>query len=341
MKVSIWVKDLNSIFLRKVDIIVLFRDEINVPNSINEYWNINSHKNELTFIDGNSEENTQFDFQKIGFAPIKIIKNHSKFTSHGINLGINRSTAENFGISGYRSLVDEDYWDIAAEILNKNEQIGCVGGRIIHSAHTETGKAIATAMGATLGMGVFSFRSLQKSGYTDTVSVPVFRKDVIEKVGLFDETLIRNQDDDYSYRIIKAGFKIWHETSISSTYYVREKYGQLSGQFFQYGFWKNYVNKKHKTITTIRQLAPPIFVITQIILLFISPTILVLLLSVYLILIGIQSIALSHFKLITSIKTLYAFIVMHYSYGLGYLSGFMYAFILNKQPPEFVKKITR
>jgi GT2 family glycosyltransferase len=273
---------------------------------------------------------------------VTYLSNPNIYTPIGINLGIQKCNQyKNILICGARSIPSSNYITHSLDVLDKNPNIGCIGGRIIHTAKTETGKAIAYAMGAPLGMGIFSFRSLQKSGYTDTVSVPVFRKEVIEKVGLFDETLIRNQDDDYSYRIIKAGFKIWHETSISSTYYVREKYGQLFGQFFQYGFWKNYVNKKHKTITTIRQLAPPIFVITQIILLFINPTNLVLLLSIYLILIGIQSIALSHFKLITSIKTLYAFIVMHYSYGLGYLSGFMYAFIFNKQPPEFVKKITR
>ncbi len=272
---------------------------------------------------------------------IKYIYNLHNFTPVGFNICLNEATGEFITLLGIRSILTKEYINRAIDILQLNPDIGCVGGKIIHNANTARGKAIALAMGAPLGMGVFSFRSLQKSGYTDTVSVPVFRKDVIEKVGLFDETLIRNQDDDYSYRIQKAGYKIWHEVSINSTYFVREKYSQLAGQFFQYGFWKNYVNKKHKTITTIRQLAPPIFVITQIILLFISPTILFLLLSVYLILIGIQSIALSHFKLITSIKTLYAFIVMHYSYGLGYLSGFMYAFIFNKKPPKFVKKITR
>lgn len=273
--------------------------------------------------------------------PIKFVHNPEIIAPIGFNLCLNIASGNYITLTGVRSILSENYINKAIEILNQNTDIGCVGGRIIHTAHTETGNAIATAMGAPLGMGIFSFRSLQKSGFTDTVSVPVFRRDVIEKVGLFDETLIRNQDDDYSYRLKKAGYKIWHEASITSTYFVREKFSQLAAQFFQYGFWKNYVNKKHKTITTLRQLVPPLFIITQLVLLFLSPSILFILLSVYWVVLFTQSISMNQLNFKPAIKTWYAFLVMHYSYGLGYLYGFMYAFILNKPAPESVKKITR
>lgn len=270
-----------------------------------------------------------------------ILNNTQGYTPHGINLGIKNSIGDIIQLTGIRSLTTDDYLTKCIEVLNENKNIGCVGGRIIHTANTQTGKAIAAAMGAPLGMGLFSFRSSQKSGFTDTVSVPVFRRDVIEKVGLFDETLVRNQDDDYSYRLKKVGYKIWHEASINSTYFVREKFSQLAAQFYQYGFWKNYVNKKHKTITTIRQLAPPLFLILQLVLLFTNQILLGSLLLLYILLLLTQSFRVNGFKLKASIKTLYAFLIMHYSYGVGYLSGLIYAFILNKPAPESVKKITR
>lgn len=275
------------------------------------------------------------------FVNVKFTINPDIFTSSGINKCIDKAEGEYITMIGLRSSVSQYYLTKANNILKQNKEIGCVGGRIIHTAHTATGKAIAAAMGAPLGMGLFSFRSLQKSGYTDTVSVPVFRREVIDQVGLFDETLIRNQDDDYSYRLKKAGYKIWHEASITSTYYVREKFSQLAGQFFQYGFWKNYVNKKHKTITTLRQLAPPLFLISQLLLLIFFGPGLVFLLSVYFTLLLIQSIYINKLNMVPAIKTWYAFIIMHYGYGFGYLYGFFYAFILNKPAPEFVKKITR
>lgn len=291
------------------------------------------HKNEVLLV--NSENQPKF-IDKTTY-----LLNSLKYTPHGINIGINYSKSGYISICGSRSIPSVNYFNKSISLLNSSNQIGCVGGRIIHTAHTETGKAIAAAMGAPLGMGIFSFRSLQKSGFTDTVSVPVFRRDVIEKVGLFDETLIRNQDDDYSYRLKKAGYKIWHDASITSTYFVREKFSQLAAQFFQYGFWKNYVNKKHKTITTLRQLVPPLFLITQLVLLFLSPSILFILLSVYGVVLFTQSISMNQLNFKPAIKTWYAFLVMHYSYGLGYLYGFIYAFLLNKPAPESVKKITR
>jgi hypothetical protein len=273
---------------------------------------------------------------------IRVILNQEIYTPNGINLGLLKSIKYKYIIiSGARSELSTNYITRAVEILSKSKSVGCVGGRIIHTAHTETGKAIAATMGAPLGMGIFSFRSLQKSGFTDTVSVPVFRRDVIDKVGLFDESLIRNQDDDYSYRLKKAGYKIWHEASITSTYFVREKFSQLAAQFFQYGFWKNYVNKKHKTITTFRQLVPPLFILTQLVLLILSPDILLILLATYMVVLFTQSISMNQLHFKQAIRTWYAFMVMHHSYGIGYWYGLIYAFLLNKPAPKSVKKITR
>jgi hypothetical protein len=273
--------------------------------------------------------------------PIKFVHNPEIIAPAGFYICLNIASGNYITLTGVRSVLSENYINKAIEILHQHADIGCVGGRIIHTAHTDTGKAIAAAMGAPLGMGVFSFRSLQKSGFTDTVSVPVFRRDVIDTVGLFDESLIRNQDDDYSYRLKKAGYKIWHEASITSTYFVREKFSLLAAQFFQYGFWKNYVNKKHKTITTFRQLVPPLFLLTQLALLILSPDILLILLATYMVVLFTQSISMSQLHFKPAIKTWCAFMVMHYSYGIGYWYGLIYAFILNKPAPESVTKITR
>ena len=283
----------------------------------------------------------EFALNNTDFPNIKYIKNTNTFAPSGINLCIKEAKGNYISLTGARSFISTHYFEKGIKILANNQKIGAVGGQIIHTANTSTGKAIAKAMGAPLGMGIFSFRSLQDSGYTDTVSVPVFRRELIEKVGLFDENLIRNQDDDYSYRIKKAGYKIWHEATITSTYYVRENYSQLSKQFFQYGFWKNYVNKKHKTITTLRQLAPPIFILGLLILLIVSPFFLAITFLIYLTVLFTESIAICKFNIVEAIKTTIAFGVMHVSYGLGYWYGLFYAFILNKPAPDLVKKITR
>src|SRR5690606_3501315 len=91
---------------------------------------------------------------------------------------------------------------------------------------------------------------------------------VFNKIGYFDEELVRNQDDDFNYRVANAGGKIYFDAEISLKYYVRGNFKNLWKQFFQYGYWKVYVNKKHKAITTFRQLIPPLFVVYLFLLMF-------------------------------------------------------------------------
>jgi GT2 family glycosyltransferase len=272
---------------------------------------------------------------------VKFIYNPHQFTPQGLNLCLEQASGKFITLVGFRSILLDNYIDRAIEILNTNHHIGCVGGRIEHTGTTPIGKCIANAMGAPLGMGLFSFRSKKQSGYTDSVSTPVFRSDIVKIVGQFDESLVRNQDDDYSYRVHKLGYGIWLEASIASIYSVREKFSQLSAQFFQYGFWKNYVNKKYQTITTIRQLLPPAFILAQLTLLFVSPILCSLLVGTYFMVLILQSLLINRFNPKYSLLTLYAFVVMHYSYGIGYLCGFVYAFVIKKTPPDMMKKITR
>ena len=87
-----------------------------------------------------------------------------------------------------------------------------------------------------------------------------FKKEVFEKVGYFDEELVRNQDDEFNFRVIKGGFKIYLTQKIRSKYYVRGSFNKLYRQYYQYGYWKVFVNQKHGEVTSIRQLIPPAFV---------------------------------------------------------------------------------
>ena len=95
----------------------------------------------------------------------------------------------------------------------------------------------------------------------DTVAFGAYWKKVFEQIGGFDEVLVRNQDDDYNFRVTQAGYKILFDPEIVSHYYVRGSYKQLRKQYFQYGYWKVYVNKKHKLVTSVRQLFPALFIL--------------------------------------------------------------------------------
>jgi hypothetical protein len=82
---------------------------------------------------------------------------------------------------------------------------------------------------------------------------------VFERIGLFDERLVRNQDDEFNYRIRRAGGRIYVSPRVKYTYFVRTSVRQLFKQYFQYGFWRIPVIEKHGRPTTLRQIAPTLF----------------------------------------------------------------------------------
>jgi len=103
-------------------------------------------------------------------------------------------------------------------------------------------------------------------GWVDTVPYGAHYMWVLEKVGYFDEELVRNQDDEFNMRIIQAGGKIRISSDICSTYYSRSSLKKLWRQYFQYGFWRTRTLQKHGKPAVFRQVIPVIFVITIILL---------------------------------------------------------------------------
>jgi hypothetical protein len=195
-------------------------------------------------------------------------------------------------------------------------------------------------------MGLGNFRTLEKSGFTDTVTSPMYPYWVFEKIGFFDEQLIRNQDDDFNFRVTKVGGKIWFESEISLKYYVRGNFQGLYRQFYQYGYWKVFVNQKHKAVTTIRQLVPPAFVLF----LFVSPILMLLgslffwlTVSLYIayILLGIYFASKMSKRAGEFFQIFKTFPILHFSYGLGYLSGMINFLILRQKPSDKQKRLSR
>ena len=299
-------------------------------------------------VDGMSDDGTREHVLALEnqFSNLKLIENQKKMTPFAFNLGICQVPSDYIQIVGARQIISNNYLQKSLDILNSNKDIWCVGGKLNNEYLNETGEIISKAMSSPFGMGLGNFRTLEKSGETDTVTSPMYPYYVFEKIGFFDEELIRNQDDDFNYRVTKAGGKIWFESEISLKYYVRSNFKGLYRQFYQYGYWKVFVNQKHKVVTTIRQLAPPAFVFF----LFVSP-ILILLGSFFL----YSTIAVYGIYLLLGIyfsfkpskgireffKILKTFPILHFSYGIGYLSGIINFLILRQKPSDKQKRLSR
>jgi hypothetical protein len=96
---------------------------------------------------------------------------------------------------------------------------------------------------------------------TDTVTFGAFRPEAFEHAGLFDETLVRNQDDEFNLRLRRAGGEIMLDPDITVMYRPRGSIGRVWRQYYEYGLWKVPVMLKHRRVLTIRSVAPLVFVL--------------------------------------------------------------------------------
>ncbi|MCC6447841.1 MAG: hypothetical protein IT215_04065 [Chitinophagaceae bacterium] len=221
--------------------------------------------------------------------------------------------------------------------LLDDSTIGCAGGVIKNICENEVGEAVSKAMSSSFGVGNATFRLGGKRAFVDTVAFGAYRRQVFEKIGGFDSTLIRNQDDEYNFRVSKAGYKILFDPEIISCYYVRSSYRNLAKQYYQYGYWKVYVNKKHGVVTTMRQLVPAGLVSC------LTISLMGGLIHEYSLYFALAVVILYVFaglffaaRIASSIKetllVLMVFFTLHFSYGTGYLKGILDFILLRKKP---------
>lgn len=302
-------------------------------------------------IDGKSDDGTVELLQQLQqiHPSLQIVENEHKITPKAFNLGIHAGKGSDYiQIIGARQIISSNYIHDAVTKLEENKSIWCIGGSVENVFQNYEGKVIANAMSTSLGMGLGNFRTINKSGFVDTVGTPMYPYRVFEKIGFFDEELIRNQDDDFNYRVTKAGGKIYFDADISLKYYVRGSYKNLWKQFYQYGYWKVYVNQKHQAVTTIRQLVPPIFVSYLILFLFSwLPGPAIGLISSFPLIIYLLLTAVTAGSLVKKDRSLRfrdvfkTFPILHISYGLGYLKGIIDFILFRKKPSEKQKQLSR
>ena len=220
-----------------------------------------------------------------------------------------------------------------------------MGGIINTINDTIKGEAIAMAMSCTFGVGNALFRFSDKETYVDTVAFGGYRRILLEKIGLLDEELVRNQDDELNFRVTNSGAKILLTPKIKSKYYGRGSYGKLWKQYFQYGYWKVRVIQKHGRPAALRHLIPMIFVIFLavggILSIFsgLARSGFSSIVALYLLLNIIFSAKLSIKKRKSCfLYILPTFPILHLSYGIGFLLGLLNFYIIKNN--DITKKNT-
>ncbi len=300
-------------------------------------------------VDGMSSDNTRSIVSRYAadFPFIYLLNNKASVTPIALNAGIKAAQVDVYFILGAHAEIYPDFIQNSVEAFKIDERIGCTGGIIEQVNEDAASEIIATAMSSPFGVGNAHFRTGTKEGFVDTVAFGAYKKEVFEKVGYFDEELVRNQDDEFNFRVIKGGFKIYLSQKIRSKYYVRASYAKLYRQYFQYGYWKVFVNKKHGAVTSGRQLIPPLFVAGFILgvagSLF-SPEINLLwgaAMCLYVLSACLFAARMVGFNFRKIIKVAATFFILHFSYGSGYLKGVLNFVVLKKKPEKKHKSLSR
>ena len=309
-------------------------EEVYIPACLNSLraQDYPANRIEILVADGMSTDNTKqivTDWMQQD-RRVRIYDNPQQIVPTGLNLLIPQAKGDILiRVDGHCVLASDYVSKCVRHLLN--DGVDGVGGPMHSIGQDLISQATAIAMSSKFGVGDSSFRT--ETGQTklaDTVPFPAYTREIIEKVGLYDEELVRNQDDEYNYRIRKAGGKILLAEDVHSDYFSRGSFAKLWRQYFQYGFWKVRVFQKHPRQMSPRQFVPPLFVLALLsaaVLAFAVPWgwyALVGLLGVYLF--ACLAAAFVHVKGQKTVVVLLlplAYTIIHTSYGLGFLIGLL------------------
>ena len=302
---------------------------------------------EIIVVDGLSDDGTVEVLEDYAKAHPQVIhlSNPERITPVAMNLGFKSARSDVVVLLGAHAEAAPDFVRRNLEALSAHKESGCVGG-VVEQVHGDaTSRRIGRALTSPFGVGDARFRTGGLAGHVDTVAFGAYRKSVLDEIGGVDPGLVRNQDDELNYRLTEAGWRIWFDPRIRSTYHVRSSFRQLFRQYRQYGYWKVFVNKKHSAITTWRQTVPAafllaIFVAVACLATGLAPTALLWLLGLWML--GAVGSALSGGgRLIDVPGVVLSFITVHVGYGWGYWSGILRFVVLRRKPSLESKTLTR
>jgi GT2 family glycosyltransferase len=216
---------------------------------------------EAIIADGMSDDGTRELLEEYcaGRPQIRVIDNPGRIVSTGLNAAIRAARGEIVLRMDVHTVYAPDYCRKCVETL---EETGAdnAGGPARTRAQGVRARAIAAAYHSRFSTGGARFHDEDYEGWADTVPFGCWRKTTLERLGLFDESLVRNQDDELNLRLLRAGGRIWQNPAIRCWYSPRATLGGLFRQYMQYGFWKVPVIRKHRLPGSWRHLVPVAFV---------------------------------------------------------------------------------
>lgn len=288
-------------------------------------------KMDVMIIDGGSKDKTKdivAEYQK-SHQNIRFIENKKKIQSVAFNIGFKKSTAPYIIRLDAHAEYDSKYISLCIENLKQDEKRGNVGGRcnILPFNQSLWAQTNAILNHSRFGIGGAAFRVSNEAHNTDSVPFGSFPRKIIEKIGGMREDLPRGEDNEYNSRIRKAGYKIFFDPNIISSYFARPTLGASCKQMYANGNSIGYLYYIDREAIGIRHLVPLLFVVSGLFSIIISvlwsPFCYVFCggLALYLIADAIASIMGAKDNVKCTLPLFILFFCVHVSYGMGTIAG--------------------
>lgn len=220
---------------------------------------------EVLVVDGMSDDGTRgvLDAYSARHTLVRVIDNPRRITPVALNLAIRAARGDVIVRMDAHVVYPTNYVSRLVAALDEfgADNVGAVL-KTLPANQTPMGRAIAIGMSHPFGVGTSYFRiGTDQPRWVDTIAFFCVRRTTFDRVGLFDEELIRHQDGEFNARLIGSGGRILLIPDIVSYYYARSTLRQVGRMFYQYGYFKPLVAKKLGRFMTWRQLIPPGFVL--------------------------------------------------------------------------------
>ena len=289
-------------------------------------------KYEIVVIDGESTDDTLKTVKRLinkyrtDSFDIRIINNPKHILASGWNLGIKDAKGEYVVRIDAHAEAAEDFIEKNVETMLKASDAVCVGGKLTTMSLDGDNDTISKVLSSPFGVGNSSFRVSNEAGYADTAVYGLYKKEIFEQVGYFNEKYVRNQDIELHSRIRAAGGKFFFNPKIDCVYYSRNTVKKMVKQAFGNGKWNMVLLKNQNSALRLRHLVPfafVLFLIATTVLGFFNKYFWFLEIGILLLHLALGFCAATKkSKNISEIlKMPFLFLLLHISYGAGYLAG--------------------
>ena len=295
---------------------------------------------EVVFMDSNSTDNTRLvmeEFKKNNETlSVQIVTNERQIQAAGFNEGVKHATGDVVLKIDAHSRIPADFVQKNVDEILAGAYV-CGGNRptVVDSAD-DFSKTLHIVEESALGSSIANYRKSDVKRKVNSIFHGMYRKEVFDKVGLADERLLRTEDNEFHYRVRKAGYDIIFNPEIESYQYIRPTFTKMIQQKFANGYWIGLTSHVCRDCLSLFHFGPGVFVATLLVLMMLTLVSFVPLLTVvFLYLLAV--LGLSIFEIYkqkfnpTLLLIPFIMIAIHFAYGVGTIKGWIFGFEFKKE----------